>query len=138
MLDLELHLRIAGVLLLVVLAANVVLPVRYAWPAKLGSVEDVLVRQVFFVHLLFIALLVAGMAALCLAFPGLLLDGSPLARLLAGGLALFWGLRLLVQVLVYDAGVWRGKRLETAGHVGFAAVWAYLAGVFAAVMGAQA
>ena len=47
-----------------------------------------------------------------------------------GGLTLFWGLRLLTQVFVYDRGLWRGNPRRTAVHVAAVLLWLYLAIVF--------
>ncbi|WP_167856211.1 hypothetical protein [Hymenobacter metallicola] len=41
-------------------------------------------------------------------------------------------LRLSV-VVGYSTKLWRGKRFETAVHIGFIGLWTYLTGVFFAV-----
>ena len=51
-------------------------------------------------------------------------------RLLAAGLALFWGMRLFIQLFVYDSKLWKGKALETTVHIVFLILWSYFTGVF--------
>lgn len=132
---LELHLRIVGVLLFALIAANAVAIPRY-WRREVAKL-DVFPRQAFWVHLFFIVVLLAGMGLLCVASPHLLIDGSPLARAVLAGLATFWGLRLLAQLFVYDPRIWRGKRFESAMHVAFTGLWTYFVGVFGAALWAQ-
>lgn len=132
---LELHLRIVGVLLFVLIAANAIAARRY-WREPVGRLE-LFPRQVFWVHLFFIVVVLALMGTLCLAFPHLLAAPGPLPKLVLGGLAIFWGLRLLTQLFVYDPRIWRGKRFETAMHAAFTGLWAYFAGVFSVAWCAQ-
>lgn len=125
----ELHLRIVGVLLFALIAVNFVVPRRFDWAGQLRRVE-LFTRQVFWVHMLFILVVLALTGTLCLAFPHLLLDGTPLATLILCGLAMFWGLRLLVQLFVYDPKIWRGNRFNTSAHVVFTGLWSYFVAVF--------
>ncbi|HWA24115.1 MAG TPA: hypothetical protein VG734_00465 [Lacunisphaera sp.] len=81
-------------------------------------------------HTFFIALVVFLMGLLCLTSPAEL-SGTPLGKRVTVGLAGFWLIRLLVQFFGYSSELWRGKRLETAVHVVFSALWAYLTAVFA-------
>jgi hypothetical protein len=130
-LNLELHLRLAGALLIVLAGFNLLLPRRFAWPAELQRLT-LLTRQVFWVHLFFIVLLLAMMGLLTLAFAPALLARTPLATVVLAGLSLFWIARLFVQFFVYSPALWRGNRLHTTFHVLFSVLWLYLSCVFGA------
>jgi hypothetical protein len=126
------NLRIAGVLLLALGAAHVPIAARFHWREEAGRLSP-FNRQVLLVHAFFIALTVALQGALLVGWAGELLMPSPLGAPLAGGLALFWAVRLFVQQFVYDRELWRGKRFETVVHVLFTLFWTYLAMTFTAV-----
>jgi hypothetical protein len=127
----ELHLRVVGVLLLLLVALNVfAVPRRLGWKRDLAALSLVN-RQIFQVHAAFICLVLAMFAGLTLLLPRELLAPTPLARAVLGGLAAFWFARLLVQWFVYDPRLWRGKRFETVVHVVFTGVWFYFTATFA-------
>ena len=131
--SLELHLRLAGALHLVLAALHVVFPKRFHWKEELARLS-LLNRQMFLVHTGFICLVLVMLGSLSLFAPHALLEPTPLSRLVLGGIATFWGLRLLVQWFVYDARLWRGDRFNTAVHVAFSVLWAYFAAVYAGAL----
>jgi hypothetical protein len=128
--SLELHLRIAGVLLLLLAAIHPLMPKELGWKEDLAKLTLVN-RQVFLVHVGFIVLMLILMGALALFYAGELAAPGRLARAILGGLAVFWGLRLLTQQLVYDRSLWRGNPRYTAVHIAFTLLWTYLTAVFA-------
>jgi hypothetical protein len=130
MLNPELHLRVAGVLLLALVALNLYVPRRFEWKRELAALS-LLTRQVFWVHAAFICLVLAMFAALALLYTPDLLAPTPLARAVLAAVAVFWFLRLLTQWLVYDWSLWHGRRFETAVHLVMTGVWAYLTAAFA-------
>ncbi|MFN0007474.1 MAG: hypothetical protein ACKVXR_06155 [Planctomycetota bacterium] len=69
-----------------------------------------------------------GLLSIC--FAAELAAPSPLARAVLGGLALFWGLRLLTQLFVYDSSLWRGHARNTAVHIVAVLLWLYFTAVF--------
>jgi hypothetical protein len=127
--DLPLQLRLAGALLLCVGASHVVLPRAMGWKAELQAVS-LMTRQVSYVHTYFIGLMCAlfGLAATCL--PHDLLARDPLAAPLLAAAVVVWGSRLVVQLFVFDAALWRGRAFTVAGHVAFVALWTYQTLVF--------
>jgi hypothetical protein len=125
---LELQLRVAGVLLLLLAAFNAQLPRRFGWRRELQAVS-LLTRQVFFVHAFFIALLLVLVGLLYLLFPERLLQAGGLGGPIAWGSLVFWGTRLAFQFFVYSPELWRGNRLLTLAHVLASLLWAYLAAV---------
>lgn len=63
------------------------------------------------VHTFFIALTVILMGLLCLTSANELLQLS-LGKKVALGFGLFWGCRLFIQLFVYSAQLWKGKKFE--------------------------
>jgi hypothetical protein len=120
--------RIAGAIQLLIAAANVVLPSKLGYRAGLASAPR-MIRQIFYVHAIYIGAILAGFAVFCLAFPDDLAGGSPLGRAVSIALALFWLPRPFLQQLYYDAAVRAQNKLA---DVGFTLAFAYLAIVFTA------
>jgi hypothetical protein len=114
---------------LVIAAANLVVARKLDYRANLARMTP-MVGQVFLVHAVYIVLVIVWFSALCLVFAERLATGDPLARFLAGGLAVFWGLRAVIQLTVYDKEVRKQHRLE---DVAFLAACALLTGIFLAV-----
>ena len=75
-----------------------------------------LVREVFHVHAWFISITLTIFAVLTWRFAGDL-SSLALGRWLAGGIALFWGLRAILQVTYYSSEHWRGHPGPTAVHI---------------------
>jgi hypothetical protein len=125
----ELHLRIVGVLLLLLVALNFYVPRRFNWRTELAALS-LLNRQIMQVHAAFICVILVMFAALVLFFTRDLLEPTRLARATLAALAIFWFLRLLTQWFVYDRRLWRGRRFETTVHFVFTSVWAYFAATF--------
>lgn len=130
--DLALHLRIAGLSMIVLALAHVPMTRHFRWREDAAKLTP-LNRQIFHVHCFFVCLAVAMMGMLALASPETLLERSRLAMQVSGGIALFWLIRLVVQFFVYERAHWRGKGLETAAHIFFAGLWAYYVAIFGAV-----
>jgi hypothetical protein len=125
-----LQLRIVGVLLVVLGLAHAHFCERFAWVEESRRLSA-FNRQVLLVHAFFIALAVGLNGLLALFWAPALAAPSALGFPVNAGLALFWLVRLFFQLFIYEAALWRGKRLETAAHVAFTAFWAYLALLFA-------
>ena len=127
--NLEIALRLAGLLLLALGLAHVVYPTVFGWKDELQKVS-LWTRQVFYSHEFFVALTVAAHGALCLFWPQALIERSLLARLVLSFLALFWLCRLCFQFLHYDKSLWRGNRFKTLAHVAFSFLWMGLTVIF--------
>jgi hypothetical protein len=122
--------RVAGIFMLLLVPLNVFdVPRRFHWKQELANVS-LLNRQIFQVHAAFICLVLAlfGLLATLMTHP--LLQPTPLARAVVGGLAVFWLLRLLAQLFVYDPRIWRGNRFYTVMHYVFLSLWIFLSGTF--------
>ena len=72
-------------------------------------------------------LVVLGFAALALLFPAELSSGRPIGRFLSAFLAIFWLLRVPIQLFYYPAEIRRQNRLA---DVIFTVAFAFLAVVF--------
>jgi len=119
----------AGGVQLGVLAVNGVLPGLFAYRENLAR-TDRLIQQIFYVHNLYILMTLAFFGGLCAAHPCVLLRTTPLATWLTGFLAVFWGLRVGIQVGYYDPAV---KKRYWRLNLLFLTVLVFLAAVFAMV-----
>jgi len=93
--------RVAGVIQLVIIAVNLLLPGRLRVREQLATAPR-LIRQIFYAHWAYIVLLLGLFSALCLAFPAELAGACGLGRFLSAFLATFWLSRLAVQWAYYD------------------------------------
>lgn len=123
------HLRLTGALLLFLAALHATFPGRFQWREELARLS-LLNRQIFWVHTLFIVLVLVLNAALVIGCAESLLDPHPVSRACLIGLTAFWLARLLTQLFVYDRALWRGNGPRTAAHVLFTGLWCYLATVY--------
>ncbi len=108
----ELHLRIAGVLLIVLGLAHAGFPRYFAWKKELFGLS-LINRQMVYVHTFFIALTVFLMGVLCLTSSAEIAE-TPLGRKVSLGLAVFWIARLFVQFFGYSPGAAR-KAIRNGG-----------------------
>jgi hypothetical protein len=100
---------VAGAIHAGIVLANMPLPERLRVREKLASVPPFL-RQIFYVHWLYIVLVVTLFSALCFGFARDLAGSSTLGRFLSAFLGGFWLLRILLQCFYYDAEVRRANR----------------------------
>ena len=126
----ETHVKVMGLLMLALAAANAGLPRRLRWGEELKRLSP-LNRQVFVVHAVFVVLITALLGFLSLACARELLEETALARAAVIGLGVFWGARLLVQVIVCAKASWRGSGSDAVLQFLFAGVCAYFAAVCA-------
>lgn len=124
----ELHFSICGWLLVALASLHIIFPKYFNWRTELAGLS-LINRQVMYVHTFFIAFVVLMMGLLCLTSARELLT-TVLGRRVALGLAVFWAIRLFVQLFGYSSELWKGKRFETVVHIIFTALWVYLSVVF--------
>jgi len=129
MLPLELHLKLAGLLLILLGLSHVFFAQRFGWKEELERLS-LLNRQIFYVHAFFIALIVVLFGALALFYTDTLIEKTALARVVLGGILIFWICRLWIQFFGYDTSLWKGDRFNTVVHVLFSLLWTYFIGVF--------
>ncbi len=126
--SLQSSVQLAGILQFVIAAANFFAPAKLHYRENMAGVSPI-VRQIFNVHCVYIVLVLAGFGTICLLFPSDLCGGNHLGKFLCGFLALFWGLRVVLQFGYYDSVV---KKENPFGTFCFGAAFLYLAAVFAA------
>lgn len=129
----ELHLRIAGAMQLALALLHLDFGRRFHWREELARVS-LLNRQMFYAHTFFVCVVLTLFGSLSLFAPAALLEPTRLARLVLGGIAGFWALRLYCQWFVYDRSLWRGDTFRTVVHVVFTLVWAYFVAVYATAL----
>jgi hypothetical protein len=135
LMNLEVHPRVVGMLLLMLAGLNVLLPRRFGWGTELAKLS-LLTRQIFIVHCVFIFLVLVMMGVLSAVFAPLLMGRTPLATVVLSGLTVFWVVRLLMQFFFYSPKLWQGNRFNTVMHIVFSCVWIYVSTVYvAALMG---
>ncbi len=102
LITLENLLRIAGIGQFAILTASALVPKVLDWKTTLKPLPPFL-RTLFWVYGIFIVLTIVGMGTLTLLNVHAMAVGDPVARSIAGFIAVFWGARLIVQLFVFDA-----------------------------------
>jgi len=127
-LTLQSFVQLAGALQLIVAAANFFAPAILHYRENLVKVSPI-IRQIFTVHSAYIVLMLIGFGLICLLFPDDICGASALGKFLCGFLAVFWGLRAVLQFTYYDSAV---KKEHPLGALFFGTVFLYLATTFTA------
>jgi len=124
----ELHLKISGVLLILLAVMHIGFPRYFKWGIELEKLS-LINKQMMVTHAFFIALGLMLMGLLCIT-QSQEITHTPLGAKIALGLGVFWLLRLCVQFFGYSSMLWKGKRFETTIHIIFSIFWLYLSIVF--------
>ena len=90
----------AGFAQLSVLVASALVPLRLNWREELSSLKR-LHRQMYWTYGGYVVMAIIAFGTICLTCSDELASGSRLARVLAGYMAIFWGVRLALQA-VFD------------------------------------
>src|SRR3972149_164882 len=128
---LDLYVQLGGVLHLSLLVAGWLVPRTLDLKASLAH-AGTLLRQMVWVHGVFIVFVVLGFSVVSMFQPGELMGGSALGRSVCGFIALFWFSRLLVQLFLFDARPHLTNPLLKWGYHGLTGVFCYLSVVYAA------
>ena len=124
----EIHLKIIGILLIILALIHVIFPNYFNWKDDLKPLS-LINRQMMHVHTFFIALTVLLMGTLCFTSSEELIN-SHLGKRISLGLGVFWFIRLLFQFFVYSSIHWKGRKFETVVHILFTFLWLYLSIIF--------
>jgi hypothetical protein len=108
--------QLAGGLQLSVLIASVLVPVRLHWKSQLAGLPR-LVRQLFWVYGGYVVLSIVSLGSICLINARELAHGSMLARSVCGYMAIFWGIRLALQLVLEAAPFLTAWWLKAGYHV---------------------
>ena len=123
---------LAGLGQLSVLLASALVPFRLNWREELRGLSR-LHRQMYWVYGGYIMLSIVAFAALSMAYPRELAGGTGLARGFCAYVAVFWGIRLVLQgvfdVKEHLTAWWLrlGYALLTAMFAGFTIIYAWAA-----------
>jgi hypothetical protein len=120
----------AGAVHVGIMAANVPLPGRLKVRERLAGMPR-FVRQIFYVHWIYIVIVLGLFAALCFKFAPDLAGGSALGRFLSGFMAAFWLLRIVLQIFYYDGEIRRANRVLDSMYLGSLIVLVVVFGVSA-------
>ncbi len=107
----------AGFVHVGIIAANIPLPGRLRVRERLAGVPR-FVRQIFYVHWVYIVIVLGLFAALCFGFAPDLAGASGMGRFLSGFMAGFWLLRIVLQIFYYDGEVRRENQALDRLYVG--------------------
>lgn len=122
----------AGVVHLLITSVNFFLPAKLRYAENLSKVSTI-IQQIFVVHSIYIVLVLLGLSGLCFAFAPELAGATSLGRALSGFIAVFWSVRVPIQLFYYDPAL---KRENLAVHILFTTAFIYLAVLFiVAVLG---
>jgi hypothetical protein len=124
--------QLAGAAHLISLTAMIVAPLRLGWKEELARLPRLL-RQMCNVYSLYTGGTIVACGMVSLVCAGELSTGSPLARAVCGYIALFWSVRLVLQVYYdfrpYLTNGWlrAGYHSLTVLFVGFAGFYGWVA-----------
>ena len=126
--NLLLLLWLAGLVQVAIAFANFFLPAKLKYRENLSRVSPI-IRQIFFVHSVYIVGVVLLFAAVTFGFALELASGHGLGRFLAAAMATFWLFRAPVQLLYYDATLRKQNRW---GDLAFTSAAFFLAAAYGA------
>jgi hypothetical protein len=105
---------LAGIAQLSVLMASALVPLRLNWRQELSTLPH-LHRQMHWVYGGYVVLAIVAFGLLSIMNPNELAAGTPLARGVCAYIAVFWGVRLILQA-VFDAGEYLTRWWLRAGY----------------------
>lgn len=126
---LETLIFISGILHLGTLIGSAQVPKELDFKNELPKVAPLLRQWILTAGLYVIINLFAfGLISLC--FSGVLATGTPLARAFCGYVAIFWAVRLAIQLFVFDAKPYLRNGFLTVGYHGLTVVFTWHTIVF--------
>jgi hypothetical protein len=120
---------VGGILHFGTLTAGALVPKVLDFRGQLRDVSPLL-RQLIWVYAAFIFLTIAGFGLVSVALAESLSSGAPLARAVCGFIAVFWTIRLLIQLFIYDARPYLGDWPIKLGYHGLTVVFSYHSAVY--------
>ena len=129
--QLEDIIRAAGIGQLLLAAASLAIPRVLGWKEELALLRP-LTRQVFIIYSSYILGTNVAFGLLSSLVPRALLDGTPLSRSVAGFIALYWGVRLALQLFVIDRSDVPARGIYRAADVALTLLFAFLATAYGA------
>ena len=127
--ELEIMILIGGLLHFAILSAGAVVPRMLNFRGELAKVNTML-RQLVWVYGVFIMLTLMSFGVISVLNAGVLAAGTTLARSFCGFVALFWTIRLVIQLFIYDPTPYFTNALYRLGYHGLTAVFTYFTIVY--------
>lgn len=124
----ELHLKIIGILLIVLGMIHIGFPKYFKWEQDMVPLS-LINRQMMYVHTFFIGFVVLLMGILCFTSASELVS-TTLGKRVSLGFGIFWTARVFIQFIGYSSKLWKGKNFETFIHILFSFLWIYFSFVF--------
>ena len=122
---------LAGLAQLGIAATSVAIPRLLGWPEQLMRVEK-LTRRIFWTYGGYILGAHIWFSAVSIVWAGELLSGTPLAALVTGLIATWWGVRVIGQFTWYDRGVSSTRTLFRVAEVLYVTAFVFVSAVFGA------
>jgi hypothetical protein len=127
----ETYLRIGGILHYCILLAGALLPFKLDWRKNLAVLHPFL-RRLFWVYGAFITMTVIAFGTLTLRHGAEMAAGTPLARALCLFIGIFWAVRLMLQLFVFDARPFLTNWFYKLGYNGLTVTFIYFVAVYGA------
>jgi ABC-type amino acid transport system permease subunit len=127
--SMKLLLILAGLGQLALAAGSLALPRILRWSDDTAKLRP-LTRQVFWTYAAYIWVTNICFGLISTFAPEWLLDRSPLARVVTGYIAVYWGTRLLVQIFYFDRSEAPPGAIFKVGEVALVGVFFYLTAVY--------
>ena len=127
---LPLLLFVAGLLHMSITSAGLAMTFVLDWRKNLAPL-CALTREIIWTHALFVLLTIVAFGVISMALPATLASGSPLARAVCSFIALFWGIRLMIQFFLFDARPHMNSALLKLGYHGLTICFAYFTFAYA-------
>ncbi|HYC91537.1 MAG TPA: hypothetical protein VEO54_20120 [Thermoanaerobaculia bacterium] len=122
---------LAGVAQLGIAAFSLFIPRLLDWRGETARLKP-LTRQVFWTYAGYILGFHVAFGLLSLLAPAALLEGTLLARVVCGFIAVYWLVRLTLQFVAYDRSVAAGRPLFRFAEAAYVSTFAYLVLVYGA------
>ena len=129
--QLEDIIRAAGIGQLLLAAASLAIPRVLGWKEELARLRP-LTRQVFIIYSSYILGTNVAFGLLSTITPRALLDDTPLARSVTGFIAVYWGVRLGLQIFVIDRRDVPPRAWYRAADAALTLLFAFLAAAYGA------
>lgn len=123
---------LAGLGQIALALASLAIPRVLGWRAETAKLRP-LTRQVFWTYAAYIFSFHVAFGLLSALAPDLLLDGTPLGRIVAGFIAVYWGVRFLLQIFCFDRSERPPGALGKLAEAALTALFVALTVVYAAV-----
>ena len=122
-------LRIGGLIQIGILTASALVPGTLKWRKELAGLSA-LSRQLIWVHGGYIVLTIAAMSLVSLCEAAELAAGSLLARSICMFVAVFWSVRLTIQLLLFDGRPYLRHRALKLGYHALTVAFALLSCIY--------